>query len=86
MHAHRQSLHAWIMSQQALSPLLQVMHTPSLVGSHVQMPQARLHWQMEMPLSVQQQLHMPSLNILHRCCKVAHDTSSSQWHLIFMPP
>ena len=32
-------------SQQALSPLLQVMHTPSFVHSQVQMPKARLHWQ-----------------------------------------
>lgn len=74
------------MSQQALSPLLQVMQTPSLVGSQVQMPQARLHWQTQMPLSVQQQLHMPSHSILHKFCKVAADTSSSQEHLSFMPP
>jgi hypothetical protein len=74
------------MSQQALSPLLQVMHTPSFVHSQVQMPQVRLHWQTQMPLSVQQQLQVPSASILHKFCSVAHDTSSSHEHLIFMPP
>ena len=69
-----------------MSPLLQVMHTPSLVHSQVQMPQARLHWQMQMPLSVQQQLHMPSASILHRFCSVAHDMSSSHTQRSFMPP
>jgi hypothetical protein len=75
-----------MISQQALSPLLQVMHTPSLVDSQVQMPQARLHWQTAMPLRVQLQLHMPSASILHRFCKVPVETSSSQAHLIFKPP
>lgn len=75
-----------MISQQALSPLLQVMHTPSLVVSHVQIPQARLHWQILIPLSVQQQLHSPSASILQRFCKVAADTSSSQEHLSFSPP
>jgi hypothetical protein len=74
------------MSQQALSPLLQVMHTPSFVGSHVQMPQVRLHWQTQMPLSMHEQLHIPSHSALHRFCNVAHETSSSHEHLIFMPP
>jgi len=81
-----QSQQAWITSQQALSPLLQVMHTPSFVHSHVVMPQARLHWQMQMPFSVHAQLHMPSHSILQRFCSVAHDISSSHEHLIFKPP
>jgi hypothetical protein len=81
-----QSQQAWIISQQALSPLLQVMQTPSLVHSTVQMPIARLHWQTQMPFIVQQQLHIPSQSILQRFCSVPHETSSSHEHLIFMPP
>jgi hypothetical protein len=75
-----------MMSQHALSPLWQVMHTPSLVGSHVQMPQVRLHSQTVIPFSVQQQLHIPSQRALHRFCNVAHETSSSHAQSIFMPP
>jgi hypothetical protein len=75
-----------MISQQPLSPLLQVMQTPSLVHSQVHMPHVRLHWHTVMPLSVQQQLHMPSASILQRFCNVAHETSSSQTHLIFIPP
>jgi hypothetical protein len=73
------------MSQQALSPLRQVMHTPSFVGSQVQIPQVRLHSQTVMPFSVQQQLHMPSQRALHKFCNVAHEMSSSQTQLIFIP-
>ncbi len=62
------------------------MHTPSFVYSQVHMPQARLHWQTQMPFIVQQQLHKPSASILHRFCKVAHDKSSSHAHFSFMPP
>jgi hypothetical protein len=75
-----------MISQQALSPLLQVMHTPSFVASQVQMPQIRLHWQTLMPLSVQLQVQVPSPSILHRFCKVAAETSSSQMHFSFRPP
>jgi hypothetical protein len=39
-----------------------------------------------MPFIVQQQLHRPSPSILQRFCKVAQATSSSQMHLIFIPP
>jgi len=75
-----------MMAQQALSPLVQVTHTPSFVYSHLQIAMARLHWHRHMPFSVQQQLHIPSHNILHRFCSVAQATSSSQLHLIFIPP
>lgn len=74
------------MSQQALSPLVQVTHTPSLVHSHLQMARAMLHWQMHMPFIMQLQLHMPSHIIRHRFCSVAQATSSSQAHTIFIPP
>jgi hypothetical protein len=81
-----QSQQAWIMAQQALSPLVQVTHTPSLVYSHLQMAIAMLHWHMHMPFIMQQQLHIPSHIILQRFCKVAQATSSSHMHLIFIPP
>ena len=74
------------MAQQALSPLVQVTHTPSFVYSHLQIAKARLHWHRHMPFIVQQQLHMPSHSILQRFCSVAQATSSSQMHLIFIPP
>jgi hypothetical protein len=45
------------MSQQALSPLVQVMHTPLAVISHLQLPQQKLHWHTVMPFHAQQQLH-----------------------------
>jgi hypothetical protein len=39
-----------------------------------------------MPFIMQQQLHIPSPSMLHRFCSVAQATSSSQMHLIFIPP
>jgi hypothetical protein len=86
MHSHMQSQQAWIMAQQALSPLVQVTHTPSLVYSHLQIAMAMLHWHIHMPFIMQQQLHIPSHIILQRFCKVAQATSSSHIHLIFIPP
>lgn len=68
------------------SPLVQVMHTPSFVGSHLQLPQQRLHWQTVMPFQVQQQLQVPPASILHKLCSAPQATSSSQMHLIFKPP
>ena len=46
---HRLSQQAWIISQQALSPLVQVMHMPSLVMSHLHIPMVRLQVQIIMP-------------------------------------
>jgi hypothetical protein len=74
------------MAQQALSPLVHVTHTPSLVYSHLQMAIAILHWHRHIPFIMQQQLHIPSESILQRFCNVAQATSSSHRHLIFMPP
>jgi len=74
------------MSQQALSPLWQVMHTPFWVGSQVHVPQHKLHMQTAIPFQVQQQLHNPSHSALHKFCSVRHETSSSHTQLIFMPP
>jgi hypothetical protein len=79
-----QSQQACSMSQQALSPLVQVMQTPSLVMVHLQVH--IIHWQTTMPFIMQQHEHMPSASILHRFCRAPQETSSSQTQVIFMPP
>src|SRR5689334_8202201 len=61
------------------------MQQPSLVYSHLQIPQVKLHWQQEMPFSVQQQLHRPSANMRQRFCNVPRATSSSQRQWILHP-
>src|SRR5687767_9341622 len=70
----------------ALSPLVHVTQQPSLVNSHLHVPQQKLHWQMVMPLNVQQQLHMPPASILQRFCNAPQATSSSQEQVILKPP
>ena len=86
MQHARWSQQAWINSQQVLSPLVQVMQTPSLVHSTLQMPQARLHWQTVQPFNVQQQLIKPPASDLQRFCSVAQASSSSQQQSSFSPP
>ena len=85
-HVSRHSQHFCNMSQQALSPEVQVMHTPSLVYSHLHEPQHRLHWQTDMPFQVQQQLHIPSATILQRFCNVAQLKLSSHLQYSLKPP
>jgi hypothetical protein len=60
------SQHAWIMAPQALSPLVQVMHTPLSVISHLHRPIMRLQLQTVMPFIIAQQLHMPPASIVQR--------------------
>jgi hypothetical protein len=62
------------------------MQQPSFVYSHLQMPQARLHWAMQMPFKEQQQLQSPSHSMRHRFCSVPRAMSSSQRQLILKPP
>jgi hypothetical protein len=73
------------MAAQALSPEVQLMQQPSLVNSHLQMPQVKLHWQQGMPLQVQQQLHRPSASMRQSCWSVPRATSSSQRQWILQP-
>jgi hypothetical protein len=86
MQAARQSQQAWHMAQQSSSPLVQVKHTPSLVSahSHLHIEKQQLHTMI--PFIRQQQLHMLPAIILHRFCKVAAATSSSQVQVILNPP
>jgi len=81
-----QSQHAWSISQHLLSPLVQVMQTPSSVISHLHMPIVRLQVQTVMPLSMQQQLHMPPCSIVHRFCTMLHAIWSSHEQWILSPP
>jgi hypothetical protein len=81
-----QSQHAWIMSQQALSPLMQVTQTPSLVISHLHMPIVRLQQHTIAPFIMQQQPHLEPPIMLQRFCNMPQAILSSHVHVIFMPP
>ena len=70
-------MHWFIQSQQALSPVVQVMQQPSFVISHLQAHMAMLHWHIIMPFIMQQQLHMPSAIMRQRFCSMAQAISSS---------
>ena len=74
------------MSQQALSPLVQVMQQPSAVISHLHMPIIMLQVQTVMPFIVQQIEHMPPAIMVQRFCIMAQAVGSSQVQVIFMPP
>jgi hypothetical protein len=82
----RQSQHDWRIAQQALSPEVQLMQQPSLVNSHLQVPQVKLHWQQQMPFWQQQMLQRPSQSMRQRFCSVPQATSSSQRQWILKPP
>jgi len=86
MHAHTQSQQAWIISQHALSPLVQVKQTPSLIVVHSHLHMHMLHWHIIMPLFVQHRPSIPPAIILHMFCMVAAARSSSQWQVILTPP
>ncbi len=66
------------MSQQALSPLVQVKQQPSSVISHLHMPIVRLQVQTIMPFIIMQQEHIPPASIEHRFCIIEVDIASSQ--------
>jgi hypothetical protein len=80
------SQQAWIMAAQSLSPLVQVMTTPSLVISHLHMPIVMLQQHTIMPFIMQQQEHMVPAMAAQRFCRVLAATLSGQTQVIFMPP
>ena len=86
MHAVRQSQQAWIISQQALSPLVQVTMQPSLVISTLHAPIIMLQQHTVMPFMVQQKLHIPPAIMVQRFCIMAHAAVSSQVQVTFIPP
>jgi hypothetical protein len=81
-----QSQQPWIMSQQALSPEVQVRQQPSLVISHLHIPIVRLQQQTIMPFIMQQQETMLPAIILQRFCIIAQAAGSAHSHTIFIPP
>jgi hypothetical protein len=81
-----QSQQLWIIAQQSLSPLVQVMQTPSLVISHLHMPIVKAQQYTIIPFIMQQQQHWLPIRDMHRFCSVPQATLSSQTQLIFMPP
>jgi hypothetical protein len=83
--AAMQSQQPWIISQQALSPLVQVTMHPSLVISHLHMPIVRLQQQTIIPFIMQQQLTIPPAIIAQRFCIIAQAAGSVQLHVIFIP-
>jgi hypothetical protein len=82
----QQSQHAWIMAQQSLSPLVQVMQTPMSVASHLHMPIIRLQQQAIIPFIIMQQEHIPPTVMVQRFCSMPAETLSSQVQVIFIPP
>lgn len=86
MQAAMQSQQPWIMSQQALSPLVQVTQQPSLVISTLHAPIVRLQQHTVMPFIMQHTLHMPPAIMVQRFCIMAQAVGSSQVQVIFIPP
>ena len=82
----QQSQQAWIMAQQAASPLVQVMQTPLSVISHLHMAIVRLQQQAIIPFIMQQQEHIPPAIMVQRFWIIAADAASSQTQVIIMPP
>jgi hypothetical protein len=86
MQAATQSQQPWIMSQQALSPLVQVTQQPSLVISTLQAPIVRLQQQTVIPFIMQHRLHIPPAIMVQRFCIMAQAVGSSQVQVSFIPP
>jgi len=81
-----QSQQAWIISQQALSPLKQLTQIPSAVISYLHMPMVKVQQHTMAPFIMQQQLHLELAIMLHMFCSMEQAILSSQLQTIFMPP
>jgi hypothetical protein len=82
----QQAQQDWIMAQQSLSPLVQVMQTPMSVASHLHMPIMRLQQQAIIPFIIMQQEHIPPAFMVQRFWSIPAATLSSQVQVIFIPP
>jgi hypothetical protein len=82
----KHSQQAWIMSQQALSPLVQVRQQPSLVISHLQLHMTKLQQHTIMPFIMAQQPQVPPAIMLQRFCIMLQAMASSHEQVTFMPP
>lgn len=81
-----QSQQAWIIAQQSLSPLVQVIFTPSAVFSHLHMAMAILQLQTIMPFIMAQQEHIPPAIMAQRFWSIPAETLSSHLQVIVIPP
>lgn len=81
-----QSQQAWIILQHSASPLVQVIITPSAVGSHLHMAIAMLQVHIIIPFIIMQQEHMPPAIMLQRFCIIDAEVASSHLQIIRMPP
>ncbi|WP_020472716.1 hypothetical protein [Zavarzinella formosa] len=74
------------MSQQALSPLVQVMQQPSLVISILHVPIIMLWQHTIMPFMEHIMEHMPPAIMEQRFCIIVQEAMSSHMQVIFIPP
>jgi hypothetical protein len=81
-----QSQQLCTIAQQSLSPLVQVIQTPSLVISQTHLHIVSEQQQTIMPFIMQQQLQAPPMSDMHRFCMVLQATLSSHTQVIFIPP
>jgi hypothetical protein len=80
-----QSQQPWIMSQHALSPLVQVITHPSLVISTLHIPIVRLQQHTIIPFIMQHMPHIPPAIIVQRFCIMARAAGSVHTHVTFIP-
>jgi hypothetical protein len=80
-----QSQQLCTIAQQSLSPVVQVIVTPSLVISQLHLHIVMLQQLTIMPFIMQQQLQAAPISDMHRFCMVLQATLSSQTQTIFMP-
>lgn len=74
------------MSQQVLSPLVQVTLHPVLVISTLHVPQVKLQVHTGIPFIVKQQETIPPWSIVQRFCTVAQAVASSHVQVTHIPP
>jgi hypothetical protein len=81
-----QSQQDWIISAQALSPLVHMTDIPLSDISHLHMPMVRLQQHTTEPFMTMQQLHMLPVMAEQSCCIMLAAIGSSHMQVIFMPP
>jgi hypothetical protein len=81
-----QSQQDWIIWQQLVSPLVQVMQKPESVMSNRHRPMVKLQVQQVTPFTMQQQLHIPPDNMVQRFWTMLQAILSSQTQVSLNPP
>jgi hypothetical protein len=83
--AEMQSQQPCSILQHSASPLVQVIHTPLGVLSHLHIPIVKLQQQHTRPFIKQQHEHMPPASIEQRFCTMLHAVASSQTQFSLSP-